>query len=127
MRPRILAGLGVAGALAFGAFAATGFGNGGGAPEEIATKTVKTHSVAGPPDGVTAAGKRGGLFKIIYKSTDPTKQGLQPYDPSNPPSDVANTTTDQGTTVPFVSLRTTRCHLRNPSGLPPSLITPPSS
>lgn len=73
MRPRILAGLGAAGALAFGAFAATGFGNGGGAPAEIATKTVTTHSVAGPPDGVTAAGKRGGLFKITYRSTDPTQ------------------------------------------------------
>ena len=28
--------------------------------------------------------------------------GLQPYDPANPPSDVANTTTDQGKTVPFI-------------------------
>ncbi len=27
---------------------------------------------------------------------------LQPYDPANPPSDVANTTTDQGKTVPFI-------------------------
>lgn len=27
---------------------------------------------------------------------------LQPYDPSNPPSDVATTTTDQGVTVPFI-------------------------
>ena len=27
---------------------------------------------------------------------------LQPYDPKNPPSDVATTTTDQGRTVPFV-------------------------
>ena len=27
---------------------------------------------------------------------------LQPYDPANPPSDVANTTTDQGRTVPFI-------------------------
>lgn len=28
--------------------------------------------------------------------------GLQPYDPANPPSDVAMTTTDQGHTVPFI-------------------------
>ena len=41
-------------------------------------------------------------YTYLYKSTDPTKQGLQPYDPNNPPSDVANTTTDQGVTVPFV-------------------------
>lgn len=73
MRPRILAGLGLAGALAFGAFAATGFGNGGGAPDEIATQTVKTHGVSGPPAGVAAQTKRGGLFKIIYRSTDPTQ------------------------------------------------------
>jgi Tannase-like family of unknown function (DUF6351) len=41
-------------------------------------------------------------FSYVYKSTDPTKQGFQPYDPSNPPSDVATTTTDQGVTVPFI-------------------------
>jgi Tannase-like family of unknown function (DUF6351) len=41
-------------------------------------------------------------FKYEYMSTNPTKQGFQPYDPSNPPSDVANTTTDQGVTVPFI-------------------------
>jgi Tannase-like family of unknown function (DUF6351) len=28
--------------------------------------------------------------------------GFQPYDPKNPPSDVATTTTDQGKTVPFI-------------------------
>ncbi len=41
-------------------------------------------------------------YRFVYKSTDPSKQGLQPYDPSNPPADVANTTTDQGVTVPFI-------------------------
>jgi hypothetical protein len=41
-------------------------------------------------------------YTYLYKSTDPTKTGLQPYDPQNPPSDVASTTTDQGVTVPFV-------------------------
>ena len=35
-------------------------------------------------------------------STDPAKSGFQPYDPSSPPSDVAQTTTDQGVTVPFI-------------------------
>ena len=38
----------------------------------------------------------------VYKSTDPSKQGFQPYDPSNPPSDVATTTTDQGVKAPFI-------------------------
>jgi hypothetical protein len=41
-------------------------------------------------------------YRYVYKSTDPTKSGFQPYDPGNPPSDVAQTTTDQGVTVPFV-------------------------
>jgi hypothetical protein len=41
-------------------------------------------------------------FKYEYKSTNPSKSGLQPYDRSNPPSDVAKTTTDQGVTVPFI-------------------------
>ena len=30
------------------------------------------------------------------------KTGFQPYDPSHPPSDVTQTTTDGGVTVPFI-------------------------
>ncbi|MFA5891853.1 MAG: DUF6351 family protein [Actinomycetota bacterium] len=41
-------------------------------------------------------------YTYEYLSTDPLKFGLQPYDPANPPSDVATTTTDEGVTVPFV-------------------------
>src|SRR4051795_5501528 len=41
-------------------------------------------------------------FTYLYRSTDPTKSELQPYDPQSPPSDVATTTTDQGVTVPFI-------------------------
>jgi len=41
-------------------------------------------------------------YSYAYESTDPSKQGLQPYDPNNPPSDVAQTTTDQGVSVPFI-------------------------
>ncbi len=41
-------------------------------------------------------------FSYVYKSTDTTKKGLQPYDPDAPPTDVASTTTDGGKTVPFV-------------------------
>ena len=41
-------------------------------------------------------------YTYLYKSTDPTKSGLQPYDPSKPATDVATTTTDQGVTVPFI-------------------------
>src|SRR4051812_34046072 len=41
-------------------------------------------------------------FSYVYKSSDSSKSGFQSYDPKNPPSDVANTTTDQGKTVPFI-------------------------
>ena len=41
-------------------------------------------------------------YTFLYKSTDATKSGLQPYDPAEPPSDVATTRTDQGVRVPFV-------------------------
>ena len=44
-------------------------------------------------------------YSLHYKSTDPTRTGLQPYDPENPPSDVATTTTDEGVTVPFIVRR----------------------
>ncbi|MDR7087794.1 hypothetical protein J2X11_002633 [Aeromicrobium panaciterrae] len=41
-------------------------------------------------------------YELLYKSTNPLAAGLQPYDESDPPSDVATTTTDRGVTVPFV-------------------------
>ena len=44
-------------------------------------------------------------YDFLYRSTDPTKPGLQPYDPADPPSDVATTTTDQGVEVPFIVRR----------------------
>ncbi|GAA1157993.1 DUF6351 family protein [Nocardioides aquiterrae] len=44
-------------------------------------------------------------YDFLYKSTDPTTPDLQPYDPDNPPSDVATTTTDEGVEVPFVVRR----------------------
>lgn len=44
-------------------------------------------------------------YDFLYKSTDPLTPDLQPYDPADPPSDVATTTTDQGVEVPFVVRR----------------------
>ena len=41
-------------------------------------------------------------YSYYYKSTDPSKGGLQPYDPQNPPSDVATTTAQTGVTMPFI-------------------------
>jgi hypothetical protein len=43
--------------------------------------------------------------KIAYLYKPTVGTGLQPYDPASPPSDVANTTTDQGKTVPFIVRR----------------------
>jgi hypothetical protein len=40
-------------------------------------------------------------FSYLYKSTDGSS-GFKDYDPKNPPSDVASTTTDRGVTVPFI-------------------------
>jgi hypothetical protein len=41
-------------------------------------------------------------YSYLYESSDPTKSGLQPYDPTHPPSDVAMTSTEGGTSVPFI-------------------------
>ena len=41
-------------------------------------------------------------YSFLYKSTDPTLTGLQAYDPANPPTDVATTTTESGATMPFI-------------------------
>ncbi len=41
-------------------------------------------------------------YTFLYKSTNPTKIGLQPYDPANPATDVADATTDDGTVMPFI-------------------------
>ena len=62
----------------------------------------------------------------FYKSSDPTKagipgrvasspvrSGLRPYDPANPPSDVAMTTTDDGNEVPFIVREETGYSLRD--------------
>ena len=40
-------------------------------------------------------------FTYLYKSTDGSS-GFKSYDPKNPPSDVATTTTDKGVTLPFI-------------------------
>lgn len=41
-------------------------------------------------------------YQFLYRSTNPLTPGLRPYDPDNPPRDVATTTTDQGIKVPFI-------------------------
>lgn len=44
-------------------------------------------------------------YSYLYKSRNPLRPDLQPYDPENPPSDLATTTTQQGDTVPFIVRR----------------------
>ena len=44
-------------------------------------------------------------YSFLYKSSNPLQPGFQSYDPDNPPSDVATTTTDNGETVPFIVRR----------------------
>jgi len=41
-------------------------------------------------------------YKWLYKSSNPLNGGLLPYDPENPPDDMAMTTTDTGETLPFI-------------------------
>ena len=80
-----------------------------------ASLTVTNHPNGGPlftgpqlqpwscPSGARDAQcNRAPVFGYLYRSTDPTKAGLQPYDPAKPATDVATTTTDTGQTVPFV-------------------------
>ncbi len=52
-------------------------------------------------------------YRWLYKSSDPTSAGLQPYDPDSPPGDVASTTTDTGQTVPFIVLEETGYQARD--------------
>ncbi len=44
-------------------------------------------------------------YTLLYKSTDPRKPGLQPYNEAQPPSDIAMTTTEEGITMPFIVRR----------------------
>ncbi|HEU5456481.1 MAG TPA: DUF6351 family protein, partial [Nocardioides sp.] len=84
----------------------------------VVTTTVTNHPNGGPifsgphhepyqcPAGaVDAKCNQPVEYTLLYKSTDPTQPDLQPYDPDNPPDDVATTTTDEGKTVPFIVRR----------------------
>src|ERR1700736_6825184 len=77
--------------------------------------TITNHPIGGPiisgpqlkpwiceSGAVDAACNKPTAYSYYYKSTDSSKSGLQPYDPAQPRSDVATTTTQTGTTVPFI-------------------------
>ena len=80
-----------------------------------ATLTITNHPNGGPifagpqmqpwscqPGAIDAQCDQAPTFTYLYQSTDSTKPGFHPYDPANPATDVASTTTDQGVTVPFI-------------------------
>jgi hypothetical protein len=83
------------------------------APAGAARLTITNHPIGGPvlagpqiqpwtcfPGALDAQCDRPARYTWMYKST--AGGPLQSYDPANPPSDVATTTTDQGQTVPFI-------------------------
>lgn len=61
--------------------------------------TTEENGLGEPVDDACNAPAKHAFF---YRSTDPTRSGWQPYDPDDPPPDVATTTTDQGHEVPFI-------------------------
>ena len=75
--------------------------------------TIRNHPIGGPviagpqiqpwtcfEGALDAQCNRPPKYELFYQ---PTSGGqLRAYDPANPPSDVAQTTTDQGRTVPFI-------------------------
>src|SRR5687768_9778518 len=88
------------------------------AGDQVAAVTVTNHPNGGPifsgphhepyqcqAGAVDAKCNQPTSYTLLYKSTDPTQPDLEPYDPNNPPDDVATTTTDEGKTVPFIVRR----------------------
>lgn len=73
-----------------------------GGPVFSGPQTKHYRCQAGARDGQCNAPVR---YRFLYKSTNPLRAGLLPYDPKNPPSDVATTRTDRGVRVPFVVRR----------------------
>jgi hypothetical protein len=80
---------------------------------EAARLTIVNHPIGGPvfsgpqiqpwtcfPGALDRQCNRPPSYQFLYKST--SGGALRPYDPDDPPSDVATTTTDQGKTVPFI-------------------------
>jgi hypothetical protein len=88
------------------------------APGYAGERVVTNHPNGGPifsgpqhgpyrcqPTAVDEQCNEPATYSLLYKSSDPMKPGLHPYDPESPPSDVATTTTDEGVSVPFVVRR----------------------
>ena len=53
-------------------------------------------------DAIDAQCNQPASYSYVYLSSNPLKIGFQPYDPANPATDVANITTENGVTLPFI-------------------------
>ena len=69
--------------------------------------TTESNGLGAPGDAQCNAGT---IYEFFYRPVAGT--GFLPYDPQNPPGDVATTTTDQGRTVPYVIRQETGTHNR---------------
>lgn len=85
------------------------------APGHRARRVVVNHRIGGPvfsgpqtrhyrcQEGArTKRCHQPPTYELLYKSSNPLRPGLRPYNRKNPPRDVATTTTDQGVRVPFI-------------------------
>jgi hypothetical protein len=69
--------------------------------------TTESNGLGAPDDAQCNAGT---IYEFFYQPVAGT--GFLPYDPDNPPADVATTTTDQGRTVPYIIRQETGTHNR---------------
>ena len=83
--------------------------------DEIGSATLVNHPSGGPlfagpqlqpwtcqSAAVDTQCNQAPAYRYFYLSSNALKVGLQPYDPAKPAADVAQTTTDQGATLPFI-------------------------
>ncbi len=73
MKKKVVAGIAVVASAAFGAFAASGFGETGGSDSSAEAFSVQTHAVKAPPPeaAVGAPAAKASLFRVISKSSRP--------------------------------------------------------
>lgn len=88
--------------------------------------TVTNHPIGGPvftgpqiqpwacqADATDEQCNQAPTISWLYKSSSPTADGLQDYDPENPATDVADTTTENGETLPFIVRKETGYQARD--------------
>jgi len=63
---------------------------------------VQPYTCSNADKAINAQCDQPAEYSLLYKSTDPSKSGLQPYDPANPPTDVATATPQGQPAMPFI-------------------------